>query len=119
MQGRQIIDNIIIVQEVIPSVRTQTSNVGSFVIKVNLEKAYDRINWDFIHDTLEFAGFPLELVCIVMNVICSVKHSVLWDSVLLRSSVLLEDFVRLTLFLPTSSLYVLSVYPIPLKKLFR
>lgn len=28
------------------------------IVKVDLEKAYDRLEWSFIQETLEDAGFP-------------------------------------------------------------
>lgn len=48
MPNRQIVDNIIIVQEIIRSMRTQKGDNNMFLMKVDLEKAYDRLNWDFI-----------------------------------------------------------------------
>lgn len=48
-------------------------------IKLDLEKAYDRLKWDFIHDTLRIAGFPFDLISIIMDCITSVKMQVLWD----------------------------------------
>ena len=49
--GRQIMDNIIIYQEVLNSMRRNTSGKGYMLIKVDLEKAYDRLSWSFIRDT--------------------------------------------------------------------
>ena len=56
--GKQIVDNIIIYQEVIHSMRKQKAGKGFMLIKVDLEKAYNRISWDFIRDTLELVGLP-------------------------------------------------------------
>ena len=39
-------------QEVVHSMRRKTSKRGFMAIKVDMEKAYDRLNWDFIFDTL-------------------------------------------------------------------
>ena len=50
--GRHIIDNIVIAQEVIHSMCKKTGKKGFMAIKVDLEKAYDRLNWDFIYETL-------------------------------------------------------------------
>lgn len=55
--GRQISDNIIIYQEVLHSIRTRSSGKKIMVIKIDLEKAYDRLRWSFIQDTLLAAGF--------------------------------------------------------------
>lgn len=37
------------------------------VVKVDLEKAYDRINWNFLKHTLHLAGFPNELIKLIMS----------------------------------------------------
>ena len=56
--GCQIIDNILIYQEVLHSMSTKGTRIGSMLIKVDLEKAYDRISWKFIQETLEKVGLP-------------------------------------------------------------
>ncbi|KAA3471573.1 LINE-1 reverse transcriptase isogeny [Gossypium australe] len=47
--GRNISDNVIIAQEVIHSMRSRKTGKNWMAIKLHLEKAYDRISWDFIH----------------------------------------------------------------------
>ena len=46
--GRQITDNIIIYQEVLHSMRKSKVGKGIMLIKIDLEKAYDRLSWPFI-----------------------------------------------------------------------
>lgn len=45
---RLISDNIIIYQEVLNSMRTKKMGKGFMTIKIDLEKAYDRLSWQFI-----------------------------------------------------------------------
>lgn len=45
--GRHITNNIVIAQEVIHLMRRKKGKVGFMAIKVDLEKAYGRINWNF------------------------------------------------------------------------
>ncbi len=33
---------------------------GWMMVKIDLEKAYDRLRWDFVFDTLLDAGFPTQ-----------------------------------------------------------
>ncbi|KAK2417537.1 hypothetical protein QL285_039825 [Trifolium repens] len=47
--GRNITENIVIAQEMLHTMTRMRSRVGFFVIKVDLSKAYDRLNWDFIN----------------------------------------------------------------------
>ncbi|KAH1105925.1 hypothetical protein J1N35_009693 [Gossypium stocksii] len=51
--GRNITDKIIIAQEVIHSMRGTKKKRKWMAIKINLEKAYDRVRWDFIEVSLE------------------------------------------------------------------
>nr|KYP53454.1 Retrovirus-related Pol polyprotein LINE-1 [Cajanus cajan] len=55
---RQTTDNIIITQEVIHSMKRRSGKKGWMAIKIDLEKAYDRLKWKFIKDTLEDIGLP-------------------------------------------------------------
>lgn len=54
--GRSINENIILAQEVIHSMRSQ-KNKKWMAIKIDLEKAYDRVSWDFIATSLRAAGY--------------------------------------------------------------
>ena len=58
--GRHITDNIIIAQEDLHSMGSKKGKVGWMAIKVDLEKAYDRLNWDFIEDTLVDIGIRIQ-----------------------------------------------------------
>lgn len=59
IQGKHITDNIIIAQEVIHSIKKKMGKKGMLAIKMDLEKAYDQLRWDFILDAerSESAGY--------------------------------------------------------------
>lgn len=46
--GRHITDNIVIAEEMNHSMRHMKSKIGYMDTKVDLEKAYDKLNWKFI-----------------------------------------------------------------------
>jgi hypothetical protein len=48
--GRQITDNILIVQEMLHTMRKKQGSVGYMAIKIDFEKAYDRLRWSFIKE---------------------------------------------------------------------
>lgn len=77
--GRQITDNVIIYQEVLHSMRKKKRKKGIMVLKVDLEKAYDRLSWSFIQDTLEDIGFCEEWMRNVMGCITTANLAVLWN----------------------------------------
>jgi len=45
-------DNIIVMQEIIHTMRRKSGSKGWMPIKLDLEKAYDWLKWEFIRDTL-------------------------------------------------------------------
>lgn len=52
VRGRHGSDNIIIVQEAIHSMRTKNGSKGFMAIKIDIVKAYDRLKWNFVKETL-------------------------------------------------------------------
>ncbi|KAL9412228.1 hypothetical protein AB3S75_045787 [Citrus x aurantiifolia] len=54
-------------------------------IKVDLEKAYDRLSWEFIKETLEFVGLPTNFIRIIMECITSGSMQILWNGKLTES----------------------------------
>lgn len=59
--------------------RNLSGKTGWMAIKVNLEKAYDRLRWDFIRDTLIQANFPPDMVNLIIQCITSTRMRVLWN----------------------------------------
>ena len=76
---RQITDNIIIVQEMIHSMRYKQGRAGYMAIKIDFEKAYDRLRWTFIRESLMELSLPQKMIEVVMNCITSAKLSILWN----------------------------------------
>lgn len=60
--GRQITDNIVVAQEAVHSMRNLKGKKGIMAIKVDLEKARDRLRRDFIRDPSVVTGLPRRLV---------------------------------------------------------
>ncbi|KAA3481303.1 reverse transcriptase [Gossypium australe] len=79
--GRNITDNIIIAQEVIHSMRGAQKTRKWMAIKINLEKAFDRVQWDFIEASLQAACIPVYLRNFIMSAISSSTMQVLWNGV--------------------------------------
>ena len=66
--GRRGLDNMIIVQKLIHTMSTKKGNQGYMAIKIDLEKAYDRLEWHFI---------PPDTVKLIMSCISGSSISVL------------------------------------------
>lgn len=77
--GCNITDNVIIYQEVLHSFRTNRGTRKSMMVKIDLEKAYDRLEWYFIETTLQGLGLFENLIKVIMLCISSVTFRVLWN----------------------------------------
>lgn len=52
---------------------------GYMAIKINLEKAYDKIEWAFIREMLIEFNFPDNIVYLIMSCVSSVSTSLLFN----------------------------------------
>ena len=77
--GRRSIDNAIVVQELIHTISMKKGRGGYMAIKVDLEKAYDKIEWSFITEVLINANFPHNLVNLIMCCVSFVSISILFN----------------------------------------
>lgn len=64
------------------SKKTRRRNV---LFKHDLEKAYDRVDWKFLEDTLRDFGFPLPIIVLIMHCVSSSSLSIIWNGVRLQS----------------------------------
>ncbi|KAL4307009.1 hypothetical protein AHAS_Ahas16G0235400 [Arachis hypogaea] len=72
-------DNILVVQEVVHTMRDQNQGKGLMAIKIDLEKIYDRLNWDFVVDTLKDAGIPDNIINVIAFCISTPTMNLLWN----------------------------------------
>lgn len=77
--GRQAADNIIIAQELMHTMRTKTGYKGLMAVKLDLEKAYDKVRWKYLEAILMKVGFSRELTNLIMFTITSSSLSILWN----------------------------------------
>lgn len=79
ISGRGTKDNIILAQEVMHTIHTFKRRGGLVALKVDLERAYDRVSWDFLRATLYDFGFLLSIVDLIMWGVQSASISILWN----------------------------------------
>ena len=77
--GRRGVDNTIIVQELIHTIGRAKGRTGYMAIKLDLEKAYDKLEWSFIREMLIRFNFPENLIELIMSCISSVTTSLLFN----------------------------------------
>ena len=56
--GRRGIDNVLIAQELFHALDKKKGKTGFMAVKLDLEKAYDRLKWSFIYKVLQAFHFP-------------------------------------------------------------
>ena len=85
MPRRRGMDNVLIAQELLYSLYRKKGKVGYMAVKLDLEKAYDRLEWNFIHKVLQAFHFPPKLTRIIMSCISSTYISILVNGGMLDS----------------------------------
>jgi hypothetical protein len=55
MQGRNILEGVVILRETIHEVHQKKQN--GVILKIDFEKAYDKVKWSFLFQTLKMKGF--------------------------------------------------------------
>lgn len=58
LANRRASDHAILVQKVISHFQKMKEKTGNMAVKIDLEKAFDRIEWPFIKETLEYFNIP-------------------------------------------------------------
>ena len=75
--NRLITDNIIVGYECLHKIRhSKGKKHGLVALKLDLSKAYDRVEWSFLKHTMLKLGFSSNLVDLVLNCISTTSFSV-------------------------------------------
>jgi hypothetical protein len=78
VEGRSILDNALIAIEVIHALKRKTKGrKGSLALKIDISKAYDKVDWGFLRGMLERLGFSNKWINWMMLCVSSVNYSVL------------------------------------------
>ncbi|PNY14401.1 ribonuclease H [Trifolium pratense] len=79
LPGRGTSDNAIVLQEIIHFMKRSRNKNGYAAFKLDLEKAFDNVNWDFLRNCLIDFGFPDITVRLIMHCVTSPTYSILWN----------------------------------------
>ena len=75
---RSIHDNVIVAFEVIHNLKRRgRKSRHKIAMKLNMAKAYDRVEWNFLRSMLSFMGFPSRFIELIMDCVETVSYSVL------------------------------------------
>lgn len=65
LKGRNITDNTILAREIIHSFNSSSYNEEAFMLKADVNKAFDTVQWHFIYAAMQAVNFPKNLVQLV------------------------------------------------------
>src|SRR3954469_3015910 len=63
MQGRNILDGVVVLHETVHEMHTKKLN--GVIFKIDFEKAYDKVKWSFLQQTLRMKGFSEEWCALI------------------------------------------------------
>ena len=75
VEGRQILDGIIVVHEVTHPLKC--TKIPGMLIKLDIAKVYDKLSWKYLEAILKAHGFSVEWVEWVMALVSSPLYSII------------------------------------------
>ncbi|PKU61162.1 integrator complex subunit 11 [Dendrobium catenatum] len=66
VKGRSIFDNILLAQEMVYDINAKITG-GNILFKLDITKAYDNLNWEFLYKTLSMFGFNQNFLLLINN----------------------------------------------------
>lgn len=80
--GRLITDNVLSAFEVFHCMQKRcTSKAGHLALKLDMSKAYDRVEWSFLEHCMEKMGFHADWIALVMRCVRSMSFAALIEGV--------------------------------------
>lgn len=86
MPGRLIMDNILVAYKILHTFKQkQVGKKGSMALKIDMSKAYDRVEWGFFWVMMECMGFALPWIDLIIRCLTSVSYLVVLNGKICRS----------------------------------
>jgi hypothetical protein len=75
-------DNVLVAYEALHSMDTRMKGQKGFMaVKLDMSKAYDRVEWGFLEGMMRTMGFAEKWIRLIMQCVSSVTYSVLVNGV--------------------------------------
>ena len=77
VHGRLITDNVLVTFETMHHIsKKKGEKVGEMALKLDMSKAYDRVEWVWLEKIMEKLGFAERWRCLVMKCVTSVNYAI-------------------------------------------
>ncbi|XP_028551639.1 uncharacterized protein LOC114579886, partial [Dendrobium catenatum] len=77
VSGRSISDNCLIAREITRKMKSLVVKLGFFLLRLDMEQAYDSMCWETLNQVLMLAGFPEKLIQLIMQCVSNPKYSIM------------------------------------------
>jgi hypothetical protein len=74
--GRQITDNVLIAYECVHAIRKRKRKKALCAVKLDMMKAYDRVEWQFLVDMMRKVGFTDGWIRMIMRCVSTARFSI-------------------------------------------
>ncbi|CAL9001349.1 unnamed protein product, partial [Prunus brigantina] len=76
--NRMILDNVLAAFETVHCLKRRgKTGKKKLILKLDMAKAYDRVEWQFLEQMLRVMGFPIRFVQLIMGCVTTVSYSLL------------------------------------------
>lgn len=79
ISGRRGTDNVIVAQELVYTLEKKKGHQGYMIIKIDLEKVFDRMEWSFVRSIFFSMGFHQDTIDLILSCISSTDVSLLFN----------------------------------------